>query len=90
MTRQELAEKIGYSEKTIKKNFLRTLEQVQKKQGLSILREGRGDNMDYILIPYEGQPLPKKIDHTTKLVGQKFGHLTVIEDSGERVHRAIM
>jgi len=90
MTRKELSEKIGYSELSIQKNFTRTLKQVQKNQGLSIIREGRGENTNYILVPYEGQPLPEKIDPRTKLIGQRFGHLTVIEDSGERVHRAIM
>ena len=53
-------------------------------------KEGRGKNTNYILVPYEGQPVPEKIDYTTKLVGQRFGHLTVIEDSGERFHRAIL
>lgn len=31
MNRKELAEKIGYSEASIQKNFNRTLEKVQKK-----------------------------------------------------------
>lgn len=90
MNRKELAEKIGYSEASIKKNFNRTLEKVQENQGLTILREGRGENTNYILVPYEGQPIPKKIDYTIRLAGQRFGHLTVIEDSGERFHRAIL
>jgi hypothetical protein len=90
MTRKELSEKIGYSELSIQKNFTRILKQVQKNQGLLIIREGKGENTNYILVPYEGQPLPEKIDPRTKLIGQRFGHLTVIEDSGERVYRAIM
>lgn len=90
MNRKELAEKIGYSEASIQKNFNRTLEKVQKNQGFTILREGRGENTNYILVPYEGQPAPEKINYTTRLVGQRFGHLTVIEDSGERFHRAIL
>ena len=90
MTIQELSEKIGYSESSIRKNFNRTIEQVQKNQNLHIIKEGRGENANYFLVPFEGQSVPKKIDYTSRLVGQRFGHLVVIEDSGERVHRAIM
>ena len=58
MNRKELAEKIGYSEASIQKNFNRTLKKVQENQGLTILREGRGESANYILVPYEGQPIP--------------------------------
>ena len=47
MNRKELAEKIGYSEASIQKNFNRTLKKVQENQGLTILREGRGKNTCY-------------------------------------------
>ena len=91
MTRKELSEKIGYSENTIKKNFNRVLFQIQKNQGLTILKEGRGENANYTLVPFEGEkPERQKTGNAANLVGQRFGHLTVIEDSGERSHRAVL
>ena len=32
----------------------------------------------------------KEIILSTRLVGQRFGHLTVIKDTGKRLHRSII
>lgn len=49
MTLKEVAKKLGKSEKTIKTQFKRTQENLQKK-GIILIKNGYGDNADFQII----------------------------------------
>lgn len=90
MTLQELCKKINRSQNTLKRSFNRTVERF-KKQGILITKTGIGDKADYQIIYDESlKEPPKEKILSTRLVGQRFGHLTVIEDTGKRFHRSIV
>lgn len=91
MTLTELCNTLHYSENTFKRSFKRTCESLQKK-GIVVIKNGYGDTADYTIIYDDALKIPKKsqkIEHTD-LIGQRFGHLTVLKDSGERFHRGVV
>ena len=47
MTLQQLCEKYDLKESTVKSNFKRSQENILKKTGVKIIKEGRGDNATY-------------------------------------------
>lgn len=90
MTLQEFCEKYNYSEKTIHRSFKRTVETFKHK-GLILEREGTWNNGNYIVREDpDFRPAEKPIILSTRLKGARFGHLTVIEDTGERFYRSIV
>ena len=90
MTLQELCKEINRSQNTLKRSFNRTVE-VFKKKGILITKTGIGDKADYQIIYDESlKEPPKEKILSTRLVGQRFGHLTVIKDTGKRFHRSIV
>lgn len=92
MTLKELCEKIGYSENTLKRSFKRTKENLEKNKGIIITKTGYGDTADYQLEYDETLIIkkPSKQKVHTELIGKRFGHLVVLEDSGERFHRGVV
>lgn len=90
MTLQELCKKINRSQNTLKRSFNRTVD-VFKKKGILITKTGIGDKADYQITYDESLKEPsKEKELSTRLVGQRFGHLTVQYDTGERFHRSIV
>lgn len=91
MTLKELSIKLNYSENTFKRSFNRTCEALRKK-GIIITKTGYGETADYT-ISYDETLIqltkPKQTVHT-ELIGKRFGHLTVLKDSGERFHRGVV
>ena len=57
MTLKELCEKYDLSEVTIKSNFNRVRQRIKKETGVTIEKEGRGENACYIEIFPEGRAL---------------------------------
>lgn len=89
MTLQEFCQKYNYSEATIKTSFNRTITAMRNK-GYIVKRVGDWKNGDY-QVKEDKNLIPKKeIKYSNRLVGQRFGHLTVIEDTGKRIHRSII
>lgn len=89
MTLKELCKEIDRSENTLKRSFKRTVE-VFKKKGILITKTGIEPNADY-QITYDETLIPKKeIQLSNRLIGQRFGHLTVLKDTGRRLHRSII
>lgn len=89
MTIQEFCDTYGYSIKTIKTSFNRTV-QAMKNKGYKVTREGAWNTGNYIVEKDETLIPKKEVQLSNRLVGQRFGHLTVIKDSGERLHRSII
>ena len=91
MTLKELCNELNYSENTLKRSFNRTCE-VLKKKGIIITKTGIGKDADYSIIYDKNliKPIISKQKIHTDLIGQRFGHLTVLEDSGERYHRSVL
>lgn len=89
MTIQQFCETYGYSIKTVKTSFNRTV-QAMKNKGYIVTREGAWDTGDYIVTENKTLIPEKKVQLSDRLVGQRFGHLTVIKDSGRRLHRSII
>lgn len=86
MTLEELCKEINRSPNTLKRSFNRTVE-VFKKKGIIISRIST-DNYE---ITYDNSLIKeKKIQLSDRLVGQRFGHLLVINDTGKREHRSIV
>ncbi len=48
MTQKELAEKYGFSESTIYKNFLQVQRSILKQYGVEIIKQGKGKKANYI------------------------------------------
>lgn len=89
MTKETFCNLYGYSLHTLKTSFKRT-QQAMKNKGYLVTRTGRWPNTDY-QVEFNEQLIPKKeIQLSNRLVGQRFGHLTVIEDTGKRLHRSIV
>lgn len=89
MTLQEFCEKYHYSPNTVHSSFNRTVESMKNK-GYILTRTGTWCDGDYQVIEDKSLIPEKEITLSTRLVGQRFGHLTVIEDTGKRFHRSIV
>lgn len=92
MNLKELSTELGYSENTFKRSFNRTCETLRKNKGIIITKTGYGDTADYT-ITYDNSLIEKKISKQqihTELIGQRFGNLIVLKDSGERFHRGVV
>ena len=86
MTLEELCKEINRSPNTLKRSFNRTVE-VFKKKGIIISKI----NTDNYEITYDNSLIKEKeIQLSDRLVGQRFGHLLVINDTGRREHRSIV
>lgn len=92
MTLKELCAELNYSENTLKRSFNRTCEVLKRKKGIIITKTGIEPNADYT-ITYDKTLINQKVSQQkihTDLVGQRFGHLLVLKDSGERFHRGVV
>lgn len=92
MTLKELCTELNYSENTFKRSFNRTCEVLKRKKGIVVTKTGIEPNADYT-ITYDETLIEPKISQQkihSDLVGQRFGHLTVLKDSGERFHRGVV
>jgi hypothetical protein len=91
MTLQEMCQELHYSENTFKRSFKRTCDSLRKK-GIIITKVGIEPKAYYTITYDESLIDPKKSNKTihTDLIGQRFGHLTVLQDSGERSHRNVV
>ena len=89
MTLLEVSEKLGYSPNTIKRSLARTQESLKKNKGILLIKNGFDD---YELKYNESliELKKSKIQKHTRLVGQRFGALTVIEDTGKRLNRSVI
>lgn len=86
MTLEELCKEINRSPNTLKRSFNRTVA-VFKKKGIIIAKI----DTDNYTITYDNSLIKEKeIQLSNRLVGQKFGHLLVINDTGKREHRSII
>ena len=89
MTLQELCKIINRSENTLKRSFNRTVEAFKKK-GIIITKTGIEPNADYQIEYDEKLISEKEVKLSNRLVGKKFGHLTVVQDTGKREYRSIV
>ena len=89
MTKEEFCEQYNYSIKTLKTSF-RRIQQAMKNRGYIVTKEGSWPNAQYFVIEDKTLIPPKKVTLSTRLIGQRFGHLTVLEDTGKRLHRSII
>lgn len=89
MTKEEFCNKYNYSLKTLKTSFGR-IQQSMKNRGYLVSKEGIWPNTTYSVIEDKSLIPPKETMLSTRLVRQRFGHLTVIKDSGKRLHRSIV
>ena len=86
MTLEELCKEINRSPNTLKRSFNRTVE-VFKKKGILIERV----STDNYKITYDNSLIqPKQIKLSNRLINKKFGHLTVLKDTGKREYRSII
>ena len=89
MTKEEFCKKYNYSLSTLKTSFGR-IQNSMKNKGYIVKRTGSWPNPDY-QVTFDETLIPeKKVILSTRLIGQRFGHLTVIEDTGKRLHRSII
>ena len=89
MTKEEFCKKYNYSLKTLKTSFGR-IQQAMKNKGYLVTKEGVWPYTEYFVIEDKTIIPQKEIILSTRLVGQRFGHLTVIKDTGKRLHRSII
>jgi len=89
MTKEEFCQQYGYSLQTLKTSFNRTKESLSHK-GYILTREGSWPNANYTVVEDKSLIPPKKITLSTRLIGQRFGHLTVLKDTGKRFYRSIV
>lgn len=89
MTLKEFCEKYHYSPNTVRRSFNRTVESMKNK-GYILTKTGTWCDGDYQVVENKNLIPEKEITLSTRLVGQRFGHLTVIEDTGKRLHRSII
>lgn len=62
-----------------------------RKKGLILSRTGNWKDGDYQVVEDKNFVPPKKeIQLSNRLVGQRFGHLVVLKDTGKRKRRAII
>ena len=89
MTKEEFCKEYNYSLSTLKTSFGR-IQNSMKNKGYIVKRTGSWPNPDY-QVTFDKTLIPeKKVTLNTRLIGQRFGHLTVIEDTGKRLHRSII
>ena len=89
MTKEEFCKEYNYSLSTLKTSFGR-IQNSMKNKGYIVRRTGSWPNPDY-QVTFDETLIPKKkVTLNTRLIGQRFGHLTVIEDTGKRLHRSII
>ena len=89
MTKEKFCEIYNYSLSTLKTSFGR-IQSSMKNKGYVVTKTGSWPNTDY-QVYFDENLIPKKqIKLSTRLVGCKFGHLIVIEDTGRRLHRSII
>lgn len=89
MTKEEFCKKYNYSLKTLKTSFGR-IQQAMKNKGYLVTKEGIWPYTEYFVIEDKTVIPQKEITLSARLVGQRFGHLTVIKDTGKRLHRSII
>ena len=89
MTKEEFCKEYNYSLKTLKTSFGR-IQQSMKNKGYLVTKEGIWPYTEYFVIEDKTIIPQKEITLSTRLVGQRFGHLTVIKDTGKRLHRSII
>ena len=89
MTKEEFCKEYNYSLSTLKTSFGR-IQNSMKNKGYIVKRTGSWPNPDY-QVTFDETLIPeKKVTLNPRLIGQRFGHLTVIEDTGKRLHRSII
>lgn len=89
MTKEEFCKEYNYSLSTLKTSFGR-IQNSMKNKGYIVKKTGSWPNPDY-QVTFDETLIPeKKVTLNTRLIGQRFGHLTVIEDTGKRLHRSII
>lgn len=89
MTKEEFCKEYNYSLSTLKTSFGR-IQNSMKNKGYIVKRTGSWPNPDY-QVTFDETLIPeKKVTLNTRLIGQRFGHLTVIKDTGKRLHRSII
>ena len=89
MTKEEFCKEYNYSLSTLKTSFGR-IQNSMRNKGYIVKRTGSWPNPDY-QVTFDETLIPeKKVTLNTRLIGQRFGHLTVIEDTGKRLHRSII
>ena len=89
MTKEEFCKEYNYSLSTLKTSFGR-IQNSMKNKGYIVKKTGSWPNPDY-QVTFDETLIPeKKVTLSTRLIGQRFGHLTVIEDTGKRLHRSII
>ena len=89
MTLEEFCKEYNYSPNTVHRSFNRTVESMKNK-GYILTRTGTWCDGDYQVVEDKSLIPKKEVTLSTRLVGQRFGHLTVIEDTGKRLHRSII
>lgn len=90
MTKEEFSKQYGYSLSTLKTSFGRT-QKAMRDKGYIVTKTGSWPNPDYqVIIDKKLIPPKKEVKLSTRLVGRRFGHLTVIKDTGKRLHRSII
>lgn len=89
MTLEEFCEKYHYSKNTLKRSFNRTVEAMRNK-GFILTRQGSWNEGNYEVVEDKSLIPKKEIVLQTRLIGQRFGHLTIIEDTGKRLHRSVV
>lgn len=89
MNKEEFCKQYGYSLSTLKTSFGR-IQRVMKNKGYLVTKTGTWPNTQYQVIFDETLIPQKEVVLQTRLIGQRFGHLTVIEDTGQRLHRSVI
>lgn len=89
MTKEEFCKKYNYSLKTLKTSFGR-IQQAMKNKGYLVTKEGIWPYTEYFVSEDKTIIPQKEIILSKRLVGQRFGHLTIIKDTGKRLHRSII
>ena len=89
MTLQEFCKKYHYSPNTVHRSFNRTVESMKNK-GFILTRTGTWCDGNYQVTEDKSLIPEKEVILSTRLVGERFGHLTVLEDTGKRFHRSII
>lgn len=89
MTKEEFCNKYNYSVKTLKTSFGR-IQSAMKNKGYLVTKEGIWPNTQYFVVEDKSLIPIKEVVLSNRLVGQRFGHLTVIKDTGKRLHRSII
>ena len=89
MTKEEFCATYNYSIKTLKTSFGR-IQQAMKNKGYLVTKQGTWPNSEYIVIEDKTLIPVKEIILSDRLIGQRFGHLTVVKDTGKRFYRSII